>query len=44
MTKLKELFAYGTCGICDKGISNINVFVLYANHNDKITNVNHMTN
>ena len=38
------LGASGYCGINDKGISKLNLTELNASDNNKITNVNHMTN
>jgi len=43
MTRLKELYATGMCGIDDNGIGNNNLEKLDASYNQKITNVNHMT-
>ena len=45
MTDLKILYASGSyCGINDKGISKLNLIELNASRNNKITNVNHMSN
>jgi hypothetical protein len=37
MTKLRELEACGDCGIDDDGIKNINLKILIADYNEKIT-------
>ena len=44
MTKLKELSAYGVCEINDNSIKNLNLELLDVDDNNKISDVNHMTN
>ena len=44
MTKSKELNTGFECGINDKGIMNLNLEILNACGNPKISDVNHTTN
>jgi hypothetical protein len=45
MNNLSELYASGnSCGVNDDGIKNLNLEILEADSNPKITNVNHMRN
>ena len=43
MTNLIELNASYGCGIGDNGIKDLNLVILNADGNSKITNVNHMS-
>jgi len=42
MKSLQILYAFGECGINQKGIEGLNLIKLYARNNSKITNVSYM--
>ena len=42
MKSLQILYAFGECGINQKGIEGLNLIKLNARNNSKITNVSHM--
>lgn len=44
MSNLQKLYAWNNCGIGDYGIRDLNLIELYANNNENITKLNHMTN
>ena len=44
MKKLKILYAYGNCGIDQNGIKELDLDILNASYNNKITDVSFMKN